>query len=172
PYHDMYAVWEPVTYTVVIRKHITGDYSDTTKSFTYTPSETLDSSRATFTLTNYDSSTGNEKKYENIGYGTLVSVTEAEQDYTKTVTVTKFSDPEMTEQVGKTQTITDGSDITVDNYVLIEYNNTLEVIITGIKEHGGMLALLAVGFAAAAATFIMQRISRRRRSAATENVYK
>lgn len=164
PYHDMYAVWEPITYTVVIRKHITGDYSDTTKSFTYTPSATLDSTQAKFTLTDYDKSK-TEKKYEDLVYGTKVNVTEAQKDYTKTVTVTKFSDPDMKNQVGAPQTITDGSDITVDNYVLIEYNNTLEVIITGIKEHGGMIALLVVGIAAAAGAFMMQRHSRRRRHA-------
>lgn len=163
PYHDMYAVWEPIKYTVVIRKHITGDYSNLAKEFTYTPSETLGGQQATFTLTDYGRS-NIQKKFENINYNTVVSVTEAQQDYTKTVTVKKYSDPEMTTQVGATQTITDGSDITVDNYVLIEYKNTLDVIITGVKDHGGMLALVAVGIAAIAGTFLMQRYSRRRRS--------
>ena len=139
PYHALYAVWERATYNVIIRKHIDGVYSDPTKEFTFTA--TMGSTQSTFTLTDYNDELENQELYSNIDYGTTFSVTETTDGYTAyPITVKKYSDAELSNLISETN-INNGDSITVDSYVLIEYTNYLDIVITGVRDGNPLYVL-------------------------------
>jgi len=131
PYHDMYAVWERSVFNVVVKKTIAGEYADTTKLFTFTPSAAL-SSGGSFQLTD-----GGEQTFSDIDSGTKISVDEDEAGYTSAIIVHKYAtyeNGEYKDEAGSPVTIQDGAEITVDNHTVIEYTNSYpKIVITGIR---------------------------------------
>lgn len=131
PYHDIYAVWERSVFNVVVKKTIAGEYADTTKLFTFTPSAAL-SSGGSFQLTD-----GGEQTFSDIDSGTKISVDEDEAGYTSAIIVHKYAtyeNGEYKDEAGSPVTIQDGAEITVDNHTVIEYTNSYpKIVITGIR---------------------------------------
>ena len=109
PYHDMYAVWVKEC-TVTVKKVVTAG-GETTREFTFTPSETLGGQ--SFTLVHEGT-----KNFTKVLAGTKVSVTETLlEDYTlQSVTYQKASG-------GNATTIQNGGEITVGDDIIITFTN-------------------------------------------------
>lgn len=80
--NTLYAVWEPKVYTVTVTKKVIGNVSDKNRTFTFTPSQTLQNG-------NFVLKDGETKSFLSIPYGTDITIDEqAYKDFTTVETIT------------------------------------------------------------------------------------
>ena len=130
-YDDLYAIWKPKTYTVIIKKTVDEDqYPDDTK-FQFT----VDSTAKCFAPKTFELvANGEPKKYESVPFGTTFSIAEADSEYFALDTVIAKQTTGINGEELEEPEVLSGDSYTVKGNIEITYKNKRKTADVEVKK--------------------------------------